>query len=250
MPTSDDLIVRSVPGFADPVASWLHLAGSAAFVWLGARLLRRGRGSTARVAALAIYAAASVQMLGVSGVYHMLPRESAVRLVLQRLDHAAIFLLIAGTFTPPHVILLRGLARWGVLVPIWAAALTGLVFKVRFFEFFANEGEWLGLMFYLVLGWSGAVSAVVLARRFGWGLIEPLFWGAVVITFGAVCEFLRRPVLLPGVVGPHELWHLCVVVGMLFHWRFIEQFASGMAPAGTATAGSIAARTATRRRRS
>lgn len=237
MPTSDDLIVYSVPAFTDPVASWLHLAGAAVFVLLGARLLRRGWGNAARVAALAIYALACVQMLGVSGVYHMLPRDAAARQVVQRLDHAAIFILIAGTFTPPHVILLRGLARWGVLLPIWAAALTGLVFKVVFFDYFTNEGEWLGLVFYLTLGWSGAVSAIVLARRFGWGLVEPLFWGAVIITTGAVCEFLRRPVLLPGIVGPHELWHLCVVVGMVFHWRFIDRFAGGIPPSRSTGAG-------------
>jgi channel protein (hemolysin III family) len=144
--------------------------------------------------------------------------------VLKRLDHAAIFVLIAGSFTPVHVILFRGGWRWGMLAGIWGAALAGLVLKT---VFFSTMPEWLGLAMYLGLGWMGVISALHLARRYGLRFIQPLLWGALAYTAGASIEFLRWPVLQEGIVGPHEIFHLAVLAGISCHWAFILGIASG-----------------------
>ncbi|HUG76346.1 MAG TPA: hemolysin III family protein, partial [Burkholderiales bacterium] len=86
---------------------------------------------------------------------------------------------------------------------------------------------WLGLAMYLGLGWMGVISALALARRYGWRFIQPLLWGALAYTAGAIVEFLRWPVLLPGIVGPHEIFHLAVLAGITCHWAFILGIASG-----------------------
>ncbi len=214
----------SIAGFTDPASSLSHLAGAAVFAVLAVLLLRRGRGDTGRMVALSVFAFSCVLLLSFSGVYHLLAPGTDERAVLKRLDHAAIFVLIAGSFTPVHVILFRGAWRWGMLTVVWGAALAGLILKTAFFS---SVPESLGLAMYLGLGWLGIFSGIALARRYGFRFIRPLLWGAAAYTVGAVAEFLRWPVLLAGVVGPHELFHLAVLAGISCHWAFILRIAAG-----------------------
>ena len=214
----------SIVGLSDPVSSLTHLAGALVFSALGMFLLRRGRGDRGRMLALSLFAFSCVLLLGLSGVYHLLSPGTAGREVLKRLDHAAIFVLIAGSFTPVHAILFQGTWRWGMLAGIWGAAIAGLILKT---VFFATMPEWLGLAMYLGLGWLGVISALALARRYGWRSIQPILWGALAYSAGALAEFLRWPVLLAGIVGPHEIFHLAVLAGISCHWAFILGIASG-----------------------
>ena len=214
----------SIAGFSDPVSSLTHLAGAVVFAVLSVVLLGRGRGDRGRMISLSVFAFSCVLLLSLSGVYHLLSPGTAGREVLKRLDHAAIFLLIAGSFTPVHVILFRGAWRWGMLAGIWGAALAGLILKT---VYFATMPEWLGMLMYLGLGWLGLISAVALSRRYGWRLLRPVLWAALAYTAGALSEFLRWPVLLAGIVGPHEIFHLAVLAGISCHWAFILDIASG-----------------------
>jgi channel protein (hemolysin III family) len=216
--------ILSLPGFREPVSSLTHLVGAGVFAVLGFFLIRRGLGSPRRVVSLAVYVFATVFLLSMSGVYHMLEFGGTARAVLARLDHGAIFVLIAGTFTPAHGILFRGPGRWGMLLLVWLAAFAGITLKTIFFS---DMSEWLGLLLYLLLGWLGALSGVALWQRYGAALIKPLFWGGVAYTAGALVDFLGWPVLVPGVFGTHEAFHIAVLVGAALHWKFIWQFAAG-----------------------
>ena len=140
---------------------------------------------------------------------------------LQRLDHAGIFLLIAGTFTAVHSILFRGIWRWGMLLMIWAIAITSITLKTIYFH---DLSEWFGLSLYLGMGWLGAITGILLYRRFGFVFIRPLIYGALAYTSGAVVEFIRMPVLIPGVIGPHELFHITVLLGLGYHFAFVLSF--------------------------
>lgn len=203
-----------------------HLGGALVFAYLAVALLRRGGGDRARMISLSVFAVSCVLLLGLSGVYHLLSPETAGRAVLKRLDHAAIFGLIAGSFTPVHTILFRGVWRWGALAAIWGAAIAGMIVKTVYFNVMP---EWLGLTMYLGLGWIGVISATALARRYGWDPLQPVLWGALAYTAGALAEFLRWPVLLAGILGPHEIFHLAVLTGIACHWAFIAGIASGEA---------------------
>ena len=208
----------SIPGFSDPVSSLTHLAGAVVFAILSAFLIARGRGDARRVMSLVVFAFSCVLLLSFSGVYHLLSPGTTARSVLMRLDHAAIFVLIAGSFTPVHVILLRDLWHWHLLAWIWALAIVGLVLKTVYFD---ATPEWIGLLMYLGLGWQGVISTVALARRSGVRFVLPLVWGALAYTIGAVVDFQGWPVLIAGIVGPHEVFHLAVLAGISFHWAFI-----------------------------
>jgi channel protein (hemolysin III family) len=219
----------SIPGFSDPVSSLTHLAAAVVFAILSFFLIASGRGDTRRVISLAVFAFSCVLLLSLSGVYHLLTPATAARGVLMRLDHAAIFVLIAGSFTPVHAILLRDRWQRHLLAWIWGAAIAGLMLKTVYFD---TMPPWLGLLMYLGLGWLGLISTIAIARRFGVRFVLPLVWGALAYTLGAVAEFMSWPVIVAGVVGSHEIFHLAVLAGISFHWAFIRGIA-GEERAGT-----------------
>ncbi|HEV3202830.1 MAG TPA: hemolysin III family protein [Gemmataceae bacterium] len=213
-----------LPGFYEPSSAISHLLGAVIFLGLGLLLLRRGWGNWARVFFLGVYVFSGVLLFAMSGVYHQMVRGGTAHQVLGRIDHGAIFVLIAGTFTPAHGILFQGWLRWAPLMGIWSAAITGITLKTIFFE---DLAEWLWLTFYLSLGWVGAISAVLLGMRYGFAFIKPLLWGGLVYSLGGALDLLNWPVVIPGVVHPHEVFHLAVLAGAWFHWCFVWQFATG-----------------------
>lgn len=213
-----------IPGFADPFASLSHLFGAAAFLVLGYFLIRRGRGSLPRMISLGVFVFGAVFLLSISGTYHLLDPSGAARKLLRVLDHAAIFTLIACTFTPVHVIMFRGVGRWGMLILIWAIAITAITCKSIYFE---SMPEWVGLSLYLGMGWMGLASGTALWRRFGFTFVAPVLWGGVAYSIGAVLDHLKWPILVPAAVRAHEVFHVAVLIGLGFHWAFIYGIADG-----------------------
>lgn len=211
-----------LPGFHDPVSALSHLFGAILFLALGYLLLRRGQGDRTRMIFLGVYVVSCVLLFSMSGVYHMMARGAA-RDVLGRLDHNAIFLFIAGSFTPAHGILFRGWLRWAPLLFIWTAAIVGVTLKTIFFN---DLPRWTGLLLYLALGWLGALSGILLYRLFGYRFIRPLLWGGIAYSIGGAIDGVGWPTLIPGVVGSHEVFHFAVLLGALLHWRFNWQFAA------------------------
>ncbi len=222
-----DILAMAIPGFSEPFSSMTHLLGAGVFLILGIVFLIRNRGIAVRTIAVSVFVIGVIFALAMSGVFHLLTPGTTGRAVLQRLDHAAIFFLIAATFTPIHVISFRGFLRWGILLLVWTAAIVGITMKSIFFEDFP---EWAGLTLYLALGWVGAVSGYYLYRRFGIEYIKPLLYGAIAYTVGAAMEFSRFPVLVPRLIGPHEIFHIMVLIGITMHGIFIYRVA------GTSTA--------------
>lgn len=222
MTTASQFRIIEIPGFSEPFSSISHLLAAGVFLILGTILVFRHRHSSLRVTGLAVFITGVVFTLSMSGVFHMLTPGSASRDVLQRLDHAAIFFLIAASFTPLHLLLFKGIARWGFLLLIWTCAITGLTLKTIYFN---DIPEWLGLSFYLALGWLGAVSAILLYRTRGFRFIKPLLYGSLAYTFGALIDFNQTPILIAGVLGPHELFHVGILFGVGFHWAFVVRAA-------------------------
>jgi channel protein (hemolysin III family) len=156
--------IISIPGFSDPFSSLSHLIGAFIFLFYGIKLISHARVHRGWTVAVIVFVFSGVFLLSMSGVFHLLEEQGVSRAVLQRLDHAAIFALIAGTFTPVHSILFKGFWRWGFLLLIWTLAIIGITLKSIYFNDFA---EWLGLMFYLGLGWLGILSAYLTHRLHG-----------------------------------------------------------------------------------
>ncbi len=214
--------IISIPGFSEPFSSISHLLAAALFSFSGLVLLLRSRGCHGRFYSIGIFIFSVVFLLSMSGVFHLLEPGGEPRSILRRLDHAAIFTLIAGTFTPIHVLLFSGWRRWSVLAVIWGFAIAGITVKTLYFNEFP---EWVGLTLYMSMGWIGALSAILIYHLHGGRYLVPLIAGAVAYTVGAILEFLRMPTLIDGVVGPHELFHIFVIFGISFHWLLIARIA-------------------------
>jgi channel protein (hemolysin III family) len=221
-------------GFWDPFSAASHLIGAVVFLILGLRLVRRGGPDRARQLALGVYVACGVMLLLLSGLYHMATGGTAASRLLVRFDHAAIFFLIAGTFTPIHMLHFRGALRWVPLAFVWTAAFVGAVFKTLFFY---SVPESVGLSMFLVMGWLGLVGGFVLLRREGIRFVSPLLLGGAAFSAGAIMEFFRWPTLVPGLIHAHEVFHVAALVGFAFHFAFMWQFAS---PAWTSRSAAVA----------
>ena len=209
-------------GFSDPVSSWSHLLAAFGFFIASFALIHRGRGNFGRIFSLVVYSFSLVFLFSMSGIFHLLEHTGEARGVLQRLDHAGIWVLIAGTFTPMHMILFRGRWRWLILLIVWLIAINGLVFEVIFFKSFP---EWLALSFFLGLGWMGSLTGYKFRQSFEG---ESHFWliaGGIFYSVGAVIDFLRWPIIIDGIFGPHEIFHIFVILGAVSHWIFIWQWA-------------------------
>ena len=222
----DDINVYAIPGFREPVNSLSHFLAAAVFAVLSYFLIRKGRGSWWRTLSLATMAVTSVFLLSMSGVYHLLGNGTG-RYVMKQLDVAGVFALIAGSVTPVHAILFTGIRRWGPLLLVWAIAATGITLRTVFWDSFPDG---LGTGIFLLMGWGGAISCFYLWRRYGYRFIAPLLWGGIAYTVGAIILGLNWPTIIPGVFGAHELWHVCVILGLGLHWKCVFQFAAGPPP--------------------
>jgi hemolysin III len=209
----------SIPGFSDPFSSISHLLGALVFLLYGIRLVYLARFHRGWAVAVSVFVFSGVFLLSMSSVFHLVQHQGFSRIVLQRLDHAGIFALIAGTFTPIHIILFTGFWRWGFLIVIWGLAIAGITLKSIYFNELA---EWVGLVAYLGLGWMGILSAYMTNRLHGFTVLKPLLYGALAYTIGASMEYLRMPVLINGVIGAHELFHVAVLAGLAWHTLFVR----------------------------
>ena len=207
-------------GIQDPIASLTHLFGAFVFAVFGIGLIQRGRGNPLRVAALVVYVLGVVLTLVASGLLHMAERETGARSMLLRIDHAAIFFLIAATYTPVHIIEFRGWLRWGVLAVIWGAAVLGMVLKIFYF---GVVPEWLSLTLYLALGWAGLFTAYALHRVVGFRPLVPIVIGAFAYTIGALLDASPLTDPAPGLIRMHEVFHLFVLAGISAHWIYIRR---------------------------
>lgn len=167
--------------------------------------------TTAATIAAWIYGLSMVALYLASGTYHVFAYDSRFRSAFRRLDHSMIFVLIAGTATPVVILALEGAWRWWLLGFMWLFAIAGIVFKVAALERFPK----LGMILYIVLGWSGLVAVPAMLHRPG--LLAMIAVAGVVYTIGAVLFAMKWPKLSPTWFGFHEVWHVMVVVaGVLF----------------------------------
>jgi hemolysin III len=171
--------------------------------------------------AAAIYAASVSALFGVSALYHRVTWSGPARRRMRRLDHAMIFLLIAGTYTPVGLLVLKGRLATVVLAVVWGGAVAGIVLELVW----TPAPRWLGGTVYLALGWVAVVAMPQLFARLGvaGGLL--IVAGGLAYSAGAAVYALRRPDPAPAVFGYHEVFHLLVIAGVAAHFLAITLFA-------------------------
>jgi hemolysin III len=214
--------------FRQPVSGLMHFfAAVAAFGgWIA--LLVIGGGPPGKTAALSIYGLSLVLMFGSSAAYHLINADPRRVALLRKLDHTAIYLLIAGSYTPICYILLTGFWKWGMLAMIWSLAFIGIGVKI----FVIKAPRWITAGVYIVMGWLSLLSVREVMAALPPGALIGLAVGGIIYTLGAVVYILKKPDLFPGKFGFHELWHLFVILAALAHFMAIAGFIAPAALAG------------------
>lgn len=210
--------ILSLAGLAEPFAGLSHLLGALVFAVLAFLTLRRRGAELPPATSVLVFAVSCIGLLAISGLYHLLEPQSAARAWMRRADHAAIFGLIAGTYTPVAAFLMEETKARRLLIAIWGAALVGMLCKIVWFESISYQT---GVYLYLTLSWIALVMGRELWKRHGFQTLKPLLVGGVIYTLGALAEVFWDPTLVPGIFGSHELFHTSVLLGAAFHWSFV-----------------------------
>ena len=198
----------------EPVNSLTHWAG-AVFALIGLiALLIVGWGTPTKVISLIIYGVSLIFLFSASATYHMVVVKDKALEIFRKIDHAAIYFLIAGTYTPFCVNAFTGFWKWGMLIIIWSLALIGIGVKV----FIIRVPRWLNAGIYLAMGWmSVAASGQFLAVLPAWVLVW-LIIGGIFYTLGAIIYITKIFNFVPGVFGFHEVWHIFVLLAAAAHF--------------------------------
>ncbi|MFZ6030037.1 MAG: PAQR family membrane homeostasis protein TrhA [Chloroflexota bacterium] len=206
--------------FRDPVSGFTHLV-AAVFSAVGAALLVWfGNDNIGKQVSLLIYGFSLVQMFTASAVYHLVSARPRVIKALRKFDHAAIYLLIAGSYTPICMHYFTGFWRWGMLAIVWALAVTGVIFKI----FIIRTPRGFNTAIYLLMGWLSLVAAGEIFTKLPGSALVWLLLGGVFFTIGAVIYVAKKPNFFPGVFGFHEIWHIFVILGCLCHFVIMAAF--------------------------
>jgi hemolysin III len=200
---------------------WLHLIWFGASLVFGTLLLARAHGA-ARITAIAIYAASVSALFGISALYHRGNWTDAWRRRLQRLDHAMIFFLIAGTATPAFLLAMRGAFGRACLIVMWSLTLTAAA--VHMARMVLPE-RLAGAMF-LGLGWVAGLALPGLWIHAGAAAGALMLAGGLLYTAGAISYHRRRPDPYPSVFGYHEVFHAYVCAAATCQFIAIALFIS------------------------
>jgi hemolysin III len=222
--TEGDAIVEAPSATVLPLAKprlrgVLHEAAFFVALVVGALLVAYADGGRRSVAA-AVFAGSVAAMLGASTLYHRVTWSPRLRPWMRRLDHAGIYLLIAGTYTPVGLLTLHGATRDVVLSIVWSGAAAAIVLKLAWVE----SPKWLSAAIGLALGWVGVAAMPQIAARAGAAAVALLAAGGLAYTAGALVYARRRPDPAPAVFGYHELFHALTLVAVACQYVAIAFF--------------------------
>jgi len=198
----------------EPVNSLTHWGGAVlALVGLIA-LLIVGWSTPAKIISLAIYGVSLIFLFSASATYHMVRVKDKALEIFRKIDHSAIFVLIAGTYTPFCVNAFEGFWKWGMLSIIWSLALIGILVKI----FYIGAPRWLNAAIYVVMGWFSVVAAGQMLATLPVWVFTWLIIGGVIYTLGAIVYATKIFNFKPGVFGFHEVWHIFVLLAAAAHY--------------------------------
>ena len=227
MSVKNDYVVRNTDNYfkiKDPVSALTHFAGFVLAIAAMPLLLIRGFECSAPLSALvgfAVFGLSMTMLYGASAAYHSFNYESEkLNRILKKLDHISIFFLIAGSYTPICLTVLKGGTGNALLIAVWGLALAGTAFKA----IWVYSPRWVSSVIYIAMGWS--VLAVL--SRLTQLLTGAAFWwllaGGIFYTAGGVIYALKPQIFHNAWFGNHELFHCFVLAGSLCHYIMMIRY--------------------------
>ena len=203
---------------------WSHAGAAVAALATTVALYALCGDDRPRALSMLVFGFSMIVLYAVSATYHIGRWEPRTERILRAIDHANIYVLIAGTFTPLCVNVLDGSFRTTMLTVMWSIAGAGVVLSV----FTDRLPRWLTASLYVGMGWIGVVLMPAFAAHLPWPALGLLLTGGLLYTVGAVIYALQRPDPYPQVFGYHEVFHLFVIGGsaafVVTVWVFVLPF--------------------------
>jgi hemolysin III len=199
-------------GVLHELAFWASLGAGA--------LLVIGADGTEKRLASAVFAASVAACFGASALYHRVTWSQRVRVWMRRIDHAGVYLMIAGTYTPVSLLALEGRWRPAVLAVVWTGAGAAIVLKFLW----VSAPKWVAAAIGIALGWVAVVALPELVRNVHPIAVAFLVAGGLAYTAGAIVYARSRPDPIPAVFGYHELFHALTIVGIACQYTAIAFF--------------------------
>ena len=194
---------------------WIHAGVFPIAIAAGIVLLALAQGPAAKLSS-AVFVLTSLLLFGNSALYHRFTWKPRTKVILKRIDHANIFLLIAGTYTPLAVLALPPAQGTLLLVIVWSGTVLGIAFRV----FWIGAPRWLYVPLYVLMGWGAFVFIVPLFNA-SVPMMVLVLAGGLLYTVGAVIYGMKRPNPVPGVFGFHEIFHSLTVLAFMCHWSAV-----------------------------
>lgn len=202
----------------DPMSAYTHFIGFVAvipcFMFL---IIKAQMESVWHMAGFVVFGISLLLLYGASTIYHTIKTSEKKSQLLRRLDHAMIFVLIAGSYTPICLTALNGTTGFTMLAVIWATTILGIIVKMCWW----TAPRWLSTGLYVAMGWLAVVVVPPLKDAVGFGGIAMLIMGGIAYTIGAVIYGLKKPDLNIKNFGFHEIFHVFVMLGSGIHIMFM-----------------------------
>lgn len=212
LPLLQDALTFTATDVKPTWRGWIHAGTFPLAIVLGIVLLVLAHGVPAKVSS-AVFVLCSLLLFGVSALYHRINWKPRAKSLLRRFDHANIFLLIAGSYTPITVLSLPSAKATLLLWFIWGGAGLGILFRV----FWIGAPRWLYVPLYLAMGW-GALAYIVDFFHANAVMMTLILVGGLLYSIGAVVYGLKKPNPFPGRFGFHEIFHTLTLLAFLCHW--------------------------------
>ena len=206
----------------DIASALLHYFGLGLAIVGTVLLIIKGCGYTPwHVVSYSIFGGSMIALYAASSIYHTFYISERVHTTLRRIDHIMIFMLIAGTYTPICLTVLRGIWGWLLFGIVWGCALAGLFVKI----FWLNAPRWVYTAFYIGMGWAALIALVPICQAMSAPALFWLFAGGIVYTVGGVFYALKFPRIQTKYFGFHELFHIFILLGsacfFILIWKYI-----------------------------
>lgn len=207
-------MVENLPVPGKPLLrGWLHLGAAPVALVAGLALTATAPTLAGRVS-FAVFTLTAVLLFGTSAIYHRGNWSDHTRAILRRMDHANIFLIIAGTYTPLTVLLLDGRTARTILTIVWAGALLGLLFRVLWL----GAPRWMYVPIYLALGWVAMGFIGPFYEAGGAAVVTLIIVGGLCYTVGAIIYGTKWPRGSAKYFGFHEIFHALTIAGFTCHF--------------------------------
>ncbi|MBQ1274179.1 MAG: hemolysin III family protein [Cellulosilyticum sp.] len=205
----------------EPVNALTHLFGALLSIIGTIILLNYSRLplTPVTIVSILIFGMSLVMLYTTSGIYHLVYTTDAILLKLRKLDHAMIFILIAGSYTPFCLLALDGIWKWSIIITVWSLAIIGILLKMLWM----NMPRWLSTSFYIGMGWIALFALKPLYDSLSLGGFVFLLLGGVMYTIGGIIYATKKPNFSPN-FGFHEIFHIFVLLGSFCHYWAIFKY--------------------------